>query len=167
MHRLRGQQRQQRVGRPPSQVHSRKDRPKSRKVSKIRTVSTIHRTTKVVPPTKDNTGNATPQANDGDTEVTAEGEQAQPEPMNQDQAVQPPVPGRRRPRRPWPYGSRMPGFGAYRGASWHDSGSEEHEERTEHDDPIHPAPTSDVQDNPTPSTRTSKRCRESQAKSEA
>jgi hypothetical protein len=52
------------------------------------------------------------------------------------------------------------GLGAYHKPE-SDSSSEDHEERTEHDDPMHPAPTSDAQDNPTPSTRTSKRCRKS------
>ena len=34
-------------------------------------------------------------------------------------------------------------------------------EHTEHDDPIHSTPTSDAQENPTPSTIISKRCRKS------
>ena len=67
--------------RPPKSILW-KDRPKSKKVSKIRTVSTMHRTTKVEPPTKDTTGNAAPQANDGDTEVAAEGEQIKSRPRN-------------------------------------------------------------------------------------
>jgi hypothetical protein len=67
--------------RPPKSILW-KDRPKSKKVSKIRTVSTMHRTTKVEPPTKDTTGNATPQSNDGDTEVAAEGEKIKSRPRN-------------------------------------------------------------------------------------
>ena len=85
-----------------------KDRPKSRKVSKIRTVSNIHRTTRLEPPTEDTTSN---------TAVAVEEEQAQPEPAVPAQAVQPPVPARGRSRHPWPYGSGMPGFGAYRGTT--------------------------------------------------
>ncbi len=80
------------VDRPPKSIVW-KDRPKSRKVSKIQTVSTIHRTTKV---DKDTTGIGIPQANDGDTEAAAEGEQAQPEPTYQAQAVPSSEPARRR-----------------------------------------------------------------------
>ena len=69
-------------------------------------------------------------------------------------------PARRRLRRAWPYGSGLPGFGAYR-IPESDSSSEDHKERTEHDDPTHPAPTSDAQDYPTSSTSISKRCRKS------
>ena len=64
--------------RPPKSIVW-KDRPKSRKVSKIRTVSTKHRTTRLEPPTEDTTSNIAPQANDGDTAVAVEEEQAQPE----------------------------------------------------------------------------------------
>ena len=76
------------VDRPPKSIVW-KDRPKSRKVSKIRTVSTIYRTTRLEPPTEGTTSNTAPQANDGDTAVTVEEEQAQPEPTIQVQAVQP------------------------------------------------------------------------------
>ncbi len=151
------------VDRPPMSIVW-KDRPKYRKVSKIRTVSTIHRTTRLEPPTEDTTSNTAPQANDGDTAVAVE-KQAQPEPMIQDQAAQPPVPARRRSRRTWPYGSGMPGFGAYHGTSWHDSDSEENEEWDKHDDPPRLAPTPNAQENPAPIARTSKRCRETEARS--
>jgi hypothetical protein len=148
------------VTRPPKSLIW-KDRPKSRKVSKIRTVSTIHRTTRLEPPTEDTTSNTAPQANDGDSAVAVEEEQAQPEPMIQDQSAQ----ARRKSRRTWPYGSEMPGFGACRGTSWHDSDSEEHEERDEHDDSPPLATTSNARENPTPIARTSKRCRETEAHS--
>ena len=147
------------VDRPPKSIVW-KDRPKSRKVFKIRTVSTLHRTTKVQPPIKGATGTGIPQANDGDTEAAAEEEQVQPEPMNQPQVVQSLLPARRRLQRQWPYGSGLPGFEAYR-IPGRDSSSEDHQKRTEHDDPTHPAPTSDAQDNPTPSTSVSKRYRKS------
>ena len=139
-----------------------KDRPKSRKVSKIRMVSTIHRTTKVDPPTNDTTGTGTPPVNDGGTQDAAVDEQARSEQANQAQATHLPVLARRRSRPPWPYGSGMPGFGAYRGSSWHDSGSEDHEGSTEHDDLMHPAPTSDAQATPILRASSSKRCRKSQ-----
>jgi hypothetical protein len=131
-----------------------KDRPKSRKVSKIRTVSNIHRTTRLEPPTEDTTSN---------TAVAVEEEQAQPEPAVPAQAVQPPVPARGRSRHPWPYGSGMPGFGAYRGKQWHDSDSEEQDE---HDDPSRQATTSNAQEDPVPPiARTPKRYREAEARS--
>ena len=53
-------------------------------------------------------------------------------------------------------------MGAYRGTSWHDSDSEDHEERTEHDDPTHSAPSSDTQATPTLRASSPKRCRKSQ-----
>ncbi len=64
------------VDRPPKSIVW-KDRPQSRKVSKIRTVSTIHRTTRLEPPTEDTTSNTAPQPNDGDTAGAVEEEQAQ------------------------------------------------------------------------------------------
>ena len=152
------------VDRPPKSIVW-KDRPKSKKVSKIRTVSIVHRTTRLEPPTEDTASNIAPQANDGDTAVAVEEEQAQPELMAQDQVAQPPVPARRRQRRPWPYGSGLPGFGAYHATSWHDSDSEEHEERDKHDDPPHLVTTSYAQEDSVPITRTFKRCRETEARS--
>ena len=107
----------------------------------------------------DTTGTGIPKANNGDSDAAAEEEQVQPEPMNQAQAVPPSEPARRRLRRPWPYGSGLPGFRAYR-IPERDSSSAEHEERTEHDDPMQPEPTSDSKGKPTPITRISKRCRE-------
>ena len=56
----------------------------------------------------------------------------------------------------------MPGFGAYRGNQWHDSDSKEHDE---HDDPPRQATTSNAQEDPVPIARTSKRCREAEARS--
>ena len=115
------------VDRPPKSIVW-KDRPKSRKVSKIQTVSTVHRTTRLEPPTEDTTSNTAPQSNDGDNADAVEEEQTQPEPTIQIQAVQPSEPPRRRPRLPWPYGSGLPGFGAYRKRSWHNSSDEEQED---------------------------------------
>ena len=106
------------------------------------------------PPTNDTTGTGTPPVNDGGTQDAAADEQAL--------STHPPVIARRRSRPPWPYGSGMPGFGAYRGTSWHDSDSEDHEERTEHDDPTHSAPSSDTQATPTLRASSPKRCRKSQ-----
>ena len=59
----------------------------------------------------------------------------------------------------------MPGFGAYHATQWHDSDSEEHEERDEHNDPPRLATTSNAQEDPVPIARTSKRCRETEARS--
>ena len=142
------------VDRPPKTLLVWKDRPKSRKVSKIRTVSTIHRTTILEPPTEDTTSDTAPQPNDGDTAGAVEEEQAPPEPPIPVQAVQPPVPARRRSRLPWPHGSELPGFGRYAGKKWCNSDSEEQDE---HDDPPLPATTSNAQDAPVPIARTSKR----------
>jgi hypothetical protein len=103
------------LDRPPKSIVW-KDRTESRKVSKIRMVSTIHRTTKVDPPTNDTTGTGTSPINDGGTQDAAADEQAQSEQANQAQATHPPVIARRKSRPPWPYGSEMPGFG---GISWH------------------------------------------------
>ena len=78
------------VDRPPKSLVW-KDRPKSRKVSKIRTVSTIHdwnhrpRTRPVIP-----------QPNVGDAAGAVEAEQAPPEPPIPVQTVQPPVPARKK-----------------------------------------------------------------------
>ena len=162
MHRLLGQQRQQHVGRPPSQVHSMERQTKVQESIQDPNVSTIHRTTRLEPPTEDTTSNTAPQANKGDTAVAVEEEQAQPEPTIPVQAVQPPVPARGRSRRPWPYGSGIPGFGAYHGKQWHDSDSEEQDE---HGDPPRQATTSNAQEDPLPVARTPKRRREAKARS--
>ena len=135
-----------------------KDRPNSRKVSKVRTVSTIHRTTRLEPPTEDTTSDTAPQPNVGDAagavaeepapqpnvsdvEGAIEEEQAPPEPTIQAQTVQPPVPLRKRAKMVWPRGPGAPGFGRYRGTKWYDF---ETEEQDEHDDPPLPATTSNT-----------------------
>ena len=138
MHRLRGQQRQQHVGRPPSQVLSMERPTKSRKVSRIRTVSTIHRTTRLKPPTEDTTSDTAPQPNVGDAAGAVSEEPAPSETSIPVQAVQPPVPARKKARMVWPRGSGLPGFGSYRGTKWYDF---ETEEQDEHDDPPLPATT--------------------------
>ncbi len=79
------------------------------------------------------------------------------------QSVQPPVPARRKSRRPWPYGSGITGFGAYYGKQWYDSDSEGQDE---HDDPPRPATTSNAQEVPIPIARTSKRFREAETRSD-
>jgi hypothetical protein len=118
-----------------------KDRPKSRKVSKIRTVSTVHRTTRLGPPTEDTTSDTAPQPNVGDTTSAVEEEQALPEP---------PETARKRAKLPWPHGSGLPGFGAYTGKMWYNSDSEEADE---HDDPPLPATTSNTRSFPVPKYR--------------
>ena len=123
------------VDRPPKSLVW-KDRPKSRKVSKIRTVSTIHRTTRLESPTEDTTNDAAPQPNVSDTAAAADEEQAPPEPISEPppetsipvQAVQPPLPLRKRTKLPWPHGSGLPGFGAYTGKKWYNSDTEEQDE---------------------------------------
>jgi hypothetical protein len=70
------------VDRPPKSLVW-KDRPKSRKVSKIRTVSTIYRTTRLEPPTEDTTNDAAPQPNVSDTAAAVDEEQAPPEPTSE------------------------------------------------------------------------------------
>jgi hypothetical protein len=120
-----------------------KDRPQSRKVSNIRTVSTIHRTTRLEPPTEDTTSDAAPQPNVGDTTTGAvEEEQAPSEPPIPVEAVQLPVPpARKKSKMVWPRGSGLPGFGRYRGTKWYDF---ETEEQDEHDDPPLPVTTSNT-----------------------
>ena len=130
------------VDRPPKSLVW-KDRPKSRKVSKIRTVSTIHRTTRLESPTEDTTNDAAPHPNVSDTAAAVDEEQAPPEPISEPppetltpaQAVQPPVQARNRTKLPWPHGSGLPGFGAYTGKKWYNSDTEEQDE---HDDPPRP-----------------------------
>ena len=113
------------------------------KVSKIRTVSTIHRITRLEPPTEDSTSEAAPQPNFSDTAGAVEEEQAPSEPPFElpipVEAVQPPVPARKKARMVRPRGSGAPGFGRYRGTKWYDF---ETEEQDEHDDPPLPATTS-------------------------
>ncbi len=132
------------IDRPPKSFVW-KDRPKSRKVSKIRTVSTIHRTTRLEPPTEDTTNDAAPQPNVSGTADAVEGEQAPSEPTSEPpipvETVQPPLPARKKARMVWPRGSGLPGFGSYRGTKWHDF---ETEEQDEHDDPPLPAATSNT-----------------------
>ncbi len=70
------------VDRPPKSLVW-KDRHKSRKVSKIRTVSTIHRTTRLESPTDDTTDNAAPQPNVSDTAAAVNEEQAPLEPTSE------------------------------------------------------------------------------------
>jgi hypothetical protein len=55
------------------------------------------------------------------------------------QAVQPPIPARKRAKLPYPHGSGLPGFGAYTGKKWYNSDTEEQDE---HDEPPLPATTS-------------------------
>jgi hypothetical protein len=125
------------VDRPPKSLVW-KDRPKSRKVSKIRTVSTIYRTTRLELPTEDTTNDAAPQPNVSDTAVDEE--QAPPEPTSDPppetlipiETVQPPAPARKRTKLSWPHGSGLPGFGAYTGKKWYNSDTEEQDEN---DDP--------------------------------
>ena len=117
----------------------------SRKVSKIRTVSTIHRTTRLEPPTEDTTNDAAPQPNVSDTADAIEEEQASSEPTSEPpiplETVQPPVPARKKARMVWPRKSGLPGFGSYRGTKWYDF---ETEEQDEHDDPPLPVTTSNT-----------------------
>jgi hypothetical protein len=117
-----------------------KDRPKSRKVSQIRTVPTIHRTTRLEPPTEDTTSDTAPQPNVGDAAGSTVSEEPAPseppsEPPTQVEAVQPPVQARKRTKLPWPHGSGLPGFGAYTGKKWYNSDTEEQDEN---DDPPRP-----------------------------
>jgi hypothetical protein len=116
------------IDRPPKSL-VRKVRPKSRKVSRIQTVSTIHRTTRLEPPTEDTTNDAAPQPNVSDTADAVEEEQAPSEPTSEPpipvETVQPPVPARKKARMVWPRGSGAPGFGRYRGTKWYDFETEE------------------------------------------
>jgi hypothetical protein len=136
------------IDRPPKSLVW-KDRLKSRKVSKIRTVSTIHRTTRLEPPAEDTSSDTAgavaeepaPQPNVGNAAGAVEEEQAPPEPMIQAQTVQPPVPPRKKAKMVWPRGSGAPGFGRYRGTKWYDF---ETEEQDKHDDPPLPATTSNT-----------------------
>jgi hypothetical protein len=112
------------VDRPPKLLVW-KDRPKSRKVSKIRTVSTIHRTTRLESPTEDTTNDAAPQSNVSDTAAAVDEEQAPLKPTSEPppetsipaQAVQPPLPSRKRTKLPLPHGSGLSGFPARNGTA--------------------------------------------------
>ncbi len=135
------------VDRPPKSLVW-KDRHKSRKVSKIRTVSTIHRTMRMELPTEDTTDDAAPQPNVSNTAAVVNEEQAPPEPTSelsmdtsipQEADVQLPAPVSKKSRMVWPHGSGLPGFGRYRGTKWYDF---EPEEQDKHDDPLLPAITS-------------------------
>ena len=133
------------VDRPPKSLVW-KDRPKSRKVSKIRTVSTIHRTTRLEPLTEDTTSDTAPQPNVGDAEGTVSEEPAPSEPPSeptskppiQVEAVQPPVPTRMKAKMVWPPRAGAPGFEMHRGRMYYS----ETEEQDKHDDPPLPATTS-------------------------
>ena len=129
------------VDRPPKSLVW-KDRPKSRKVSKIRTVSTIHRTTRLEPPTEDTTNDAAPQPNVSDTADAVVEEQALTEPTSEPliplETVQPPVPARKKARMVWPPRSGAPGYEMHRGRTYYS----ETEEQDEHDDPPLQATTS-------------------------
>jgi hypothetical protein len=133
------------VDRPPKSLVW-KDRPKSKKVSKIRTVSTIHRTTRLEPSTEDTTNDTAPQPNVGDAADTVSEEPAPSEPPSeptseppiQVQDVQPPVPAQKKARMVWPPRAGAPGFGMHRGRMYYS----ETEEQDEHDDPPLPATTS-------------------------
>ena len=142
------------VDRPPKSLIW-KDRPKSRKVSKIRTVSTIHRTTRLEPPDEDmssdtaphpNVGDAagavaeepTPQPNVGNASGAVEEEQSTSEPTIPLETVQPPAPARKKAGTAWPPRSGAPGYGMHRSRMRY-SGTEEQDE---HDDPPLPATTS-------------------------
>ena len=98
------------VDRPPKSIVW-KDRPKSRKVSKIRTVSTIHRTTRMEPPTEDTTSNTAPQP------PRVQSRRNKRSPSHRSQYS--PVPASRRSRLPWPHGSGLPGFERYTGKKWY------------------------------------------------
>ena len=129
------------IDRPPKSLVW-KDRPKSRKVSKIRTVSTIHRTTRLEPPTEDTTSNTAPQPNVGEEPAPSEPPfEPTSEPTIPVETVQSPAPARKKARMVWPRGSGLPGFGSYRGTKWYDF---ETEEQDEHDDPSLPATTSNT-----------------------
>ncbi len=132
------------VDRPPKSLVW-KNRPKSRKVSKIRTVSTIHRTTRLEPLTEDTTSDNAPQPNVGDAAGAVSEEPAPSEPTSEPtipvETVQPPAPARKKARMVWPRGSGLSGFGSYRGTKWYDF---ETEEQDEHDDPPLPATTSNT-----------------------
>ena len=121
------------VDRPPKSLVW-KDRPKSWKVSKIRTVST-----RLEPPTEDTTSDAAPQPNVSNTAGAVEEEQAPSEPPIPVEAVQPPVPAKMKARMVWPRGSGAPG---YRGTKWYDFEFEEQDEH--HDDPPLPATASNT-----------------------
>ena len=115
------------VDRPPKSLVWR-DRPKSRKVSKIRTVSTIHRTTKLESPTEDTTNDAAPQPNVSDTAAAVNEEQAPPEPTSEPppetsiplEPEQTPVSAQKKVRLAWPSSEGpprdgLPGYGMRRG----------------------------------------------------
>jgi hypothetical protein len=147
------------VDRPPKSLVW-KDRPKSRKVSKIRTVSTIHRTTRLEPTTEDTTSDTAPQPNVGDAAGAVaeepaphpnvgdaadavEEEQAPSEPTSKPtipiETVQPPAPARKKARMVWPCGSGLPGFGRYRGTKLHDFEAEEQDEHIKYSS-VNPSP---------------------------
>ncbi len=134
MHRLRGQQRQQHVSRPTSQV-SCMERP-------------TQGTMRMESPTEDTTDDAAPQPNVSNTADEVDEGQAPPEPTSepstdtsipQEVDSQLPAPVSKKSKMIWPHGSGLPGFGRYRGTKWHDF---EPEEQDKHDDPPLPAITS-------------------------
>ena len=135
------------VDRPPKSLVW-KDRHKSRKVSKIRTVSTIHRTTRLESPTEDTTNDAAPQSNVSDTAAAVDEEQAPPEPTSEPppetsiplETVQPPVPARKKARMVWPPRAGAPGYGMHRGRMYYT----EYEDHVEHHALPRPATTSNT-----------------------
>ncbi len=106
------------VDRPPKSLVW-KDRPKSRKVTKIPTVSTIHRTMRMESPTEDSTNDAAPQPNVSDTTAAVDEEQAAleltseppPETSTLLEPEQPSVPARKRAMMKWPPRDGLPGYG--------------------------------------------------------
>jgi hypothetical protein len=144
-----------------------KDRPKFRKVSKIRTVSTIHRTTRSNTSTEDTTNDAAPQPSDGDTASAVAEKQVPynppPETEIPAETVEPPVPPRKT-KMIWPRGTGIPGFGRYRVTKWYDM---ETEGQNEHDDSSLPASTSNTRRSiPVPKSRKRHRQTESSSSSQ-
>ena len=110
------------VDRPPKSLVW-KDRHKSRKVSKIRTVSTIHRTMRMESPTEDTTDDAAPQPNVSNTADEVNEELVPPEPTSepsldtsipQEANAQPSVPSRKKARMVGPPRDGLPGYGMER-----------------------------------------------------
>ncbi len=118
------------VDRPPKSLVW-KDRPKSRKVSKIRTVSTIHRTTRLEPPTEDTTNDAAPQPNVSDSRGANDLSRDCATPCTSEEESENGMASRVRTAR----------FRNYRGTKWYDF---ETEEQDKHDDPPLPATTSNT-----------------------
>ena len=110
------------VDRPPKSLVW-KDRNKSRKVSKIRTVSTIHRTMRMELPTEDTTDDTAPQPNVSNTADEVNEEQAPPESTSeptpdtsipQEANAQPSAPSQKKARMVGPPRDGLPGYGMHR-----------------------------------------------------